>query len=165
MIAMKQPGLALHSHDVPGYKYQMWATWTVPKTMNADGVVSWILHAESCVQDEFLHNVILNCHGEPGYLYMGAGIGINDVRAFERLRGKEVGRIWIVACDVHKEATYLGGQGHDFCVALARASGCTVMAADTTQYVYESSLPYGFIDDYEGNLYAYDGSGAVTTPY
>ena len=27
MIRMKQPSLVVHSHDVPGYKYQMKWTW------------------------------------------------------------------------------------------------------------------------------------------
>jgi hypothetical protein len=50
--------------------------------------------------------------------------------------------------------------GHDFCTALAAEAALSVVAADALQYVNEKTLPYGYIDDFEGNLYAYDGSGA-----
>ncbi len=157
MIMMKQPSLVLHSHNVPGYKYKMWATWTVPKTVTASTLVGWIESAIDQSSELMLHNVIINCHGSPGYLHIGTGIGINDLEPFKRLRQKQsIGRLWIVACEVHKTNNTLG---HDFCTALSKAAALSVVAADALQYVNESSLPYGYIDDYEGNVYAYDGSG------
>lgn len=162
---MKQPSLVLHSHDVPGYKYKMWATYTLPAQTQVYATVAHILYAESCVGDQFLHNVVINCHGLPGELLIGTGINFSTLGPFAALRDKEVGRIWLVACNVHKGAALVGSKGHDFCVALAQASGCTVMAADTFQYEYEDFLPFGYIDDFEGTLYAYDGSGKRSAPY
>lgn len=157
MIRMEQPSLVLHSHNVPGYKYQMWATWTAPETLTASTLVGWIEFAIDRSPELMLRNVIINCHGEPGYLHIGNGIGVYDLEPFERLRQKQaIGRIWIVACKVHATTDMLG---HDFCTALARSAGVSVVAADALQYVYEKSLPYGYIDDYEGNTYAYDGAG------
>jgi hypothetical protein len=40
MIKMERPSLVLHSHNVPGYKYKMWATYTVPKTLPISTLVS-----------------------------------------------------------------------------------------------------------------------------
>lgn len=158
MIMMKQPSLVLHSHNVPGYKYQMWATWTAPKTLTVTTLVGWIEWAINHAPEYMLNNVIINCHGSPGYLHIGTGIGIHDLEPFQRLRQKQaIGRLWIVACQVHKSDTTLG---HDFCTALAAAAALSVVAADALQYVNEKTLPYGYIDDFEGNLYAYDGSGA-----
>jgi hypothetical protein len=42
--------------------------------------------------------------------------------------------------------------GLRFCTALARVAAVSVVAADALQYVNESSLPDGYIDDYEGNV-------------
>jgi hypothetical protein len=158
MIKMEQPSLALHSHNVPGYKYKMWATYTTPKTLPISTLVSWIEWAIDHSPDDNLSNVIINCHGSPGYLHIATGIGVHDLEPFKRLRQKQsIGRIWIVACEVHKTTSKLGS---DFCTALARAAAVSVVAADALQYVNESSLPDGYIDDYEGNVYAYDGSGS-----
>lgn len=157
MIMMKQPSLVLHSHNVPGYKYKMWATWTVPKTLPVSTLVGWIEFAIDKSPEYYLRNVIINCHGSPGHLSIGKGVGVYDLDPFKRLRQKQaIGRIWIVACEVHKTSSSLG---HDFCTALAKASACSVAAADALQYVNESAIPYGYIDDYEGNVYVYDGSG------
>ena len=108
MIKMKQPSLVLHAKGIEknGYLYKMWATWTVPSTLTPTVLVGWIEHAIDVSEELYLHNVIINCHGEPGYIHIGTGIGENDLDPFTRLRQKQsIGRIWLVACRVHATGT------------------------------------------------------------
>ncbi len=166
MIDMKQPSLVLHSHDVPGYKYKMWATWNVPDKMPVSTLVDWIIWAIDHSPNLRLDNVVINCHGSPGYLHIGSGIGVNNLDPFTRLRNKgAIGTIWIVACQV-SDGKYMpnacpvdSNNGPYFCSRLAAAAGCYVVASDKTQYVdigyYLALCPWGYIDDYEGNVYRY----------
>ena len=159
MISMEQPSLVIHSHNVPGYKYQMDITWTAPATLTPSVLVGWIEIAINRTPEFYLKNVIINCHGSPGYLSIGTGLGIHDLEPFTRLRQMgSIGRIWLVACKVHDTRS---GLGRDFCSKLAQKSGASVAAADELQYVNFPWvwLPYGYIDDFEGALYVYDGAG------
>lgn len=173
MISMKQSSLVLHSHDVPGYKYKMWATWTVPDQMPVATLVDWIIWAIDHSPELYLKNVIINCHGRSGHLKIGAGIGASDLDPFKRLRNKgAIGTIWIVACEV-SSGKYTpnacpvdSDNGPYFCSRLAEMAGCDVIAADKSQYVdigfYLAFCPWGHIDDYEGNVYRYSpGKGGA----
>ena len=164
---MRQPSLVLHSHDVPGYRYQMWKTAELPRGVNAMNVVNWIHWGIEHSPELYLHNVIINCHGAPGALLIG-GDGSNkiecgNVGVFNSLRQKgAVGTIWLVACRVAENS----GMGYPkwflgpkFCSALAQAAGCEVAAADVKQrvdvpynYFYH---PFGTIDDFEGKVYRF----------
>ncbi|NJM13375.1 MAG: hypothetical protein HC889_17230 [Synechococcaceae cyanobacterium SM1_2_3] len=125
---MKQPSLVLHSHDVPGYKYKMWATWNVPDKMPVSTLVDWIIWAIDHSPNLRLDNVVINCHGSPGYLHIGSGIGVNNLDPFTRLRNKgAIGTIWIVACQV-SDGKYMpnacpvdSNNGPYFCSRLAAA--------------------------------------------
>jgi hypothetical protein len=166
MIKLKQPSLALHSYNVPGYKYRMWQTWKMPPTATAKNVVYWIQWAIDHSPELYLHNVIINCHGSPGYLHIGqnTGIGHEDLGAFVELRQKQsVGTIWIVACQVAETEDQHGRLGKYFCSELARSAACQVVAADKLQYVdvsfYLRFCPDHSIDDYEGTIYRWDAAG------
>jgi hypothetical protein len=165
MIKMKQPSLVLHSCDVPGYKYQMWKSWLMPKGASASDVVYWINWAVDNSPELALSNVIINCHGSPGFLHVGGdgcGFGIGDIAIFKPLRTKTIGKIWLVACEVakNKGSSHLGTT---FCSALARETGCFVIAAEKNQHVdwwFEHiSSPYGTIDDYEGQVFEFSPAG------
>jgi hypothetical protein len=160
MIYMKQPSLVLHAQGIEknGYLYKMWATWTAPKTLTSSVLVGWIEQAIDQSEELYLHNVIINCHGEPGYLHIGTGVGEYDLEPFKRLRQKQsIGRLWLVACRVHaKTGDSLGSR---FCSSLAASAGCPVAAADELQVSTWDKIPYGYIDDFEGNLYLYNGAG------
>lgn len=174
MINLKQPSLALHSYNVPGYKYRMWQTWKMPSTATAKNVVYWIQWGIEHSPELYLHNVVINCHGSPGYLHIGekTGIGVEDLGAFIELRQKQsVGTIWIVACNVAQQvdenAAETEGQnnrlGRYFCSELAKSAACQVVAADKLQYVdisfYLRFCPDNSIDDYEGTVYRWDAAG------
>ena len=174
MISMKQPSLVLHSHNVPGYKYQMWATWTVPKSLSASSLVDWIVSAVDRSPEMALKNIIINTHGSPGYLHIGSGVGVKDLNEFKRLRGKSIGYIWVIACEVSKGVD-LGNvcpvdeyNGPYFCTELAKASGTFVVASEELQSVdpgftvFSVFVPSGYVDDYEGAVYRYSPAGGRT---
>ena len=168
MIKMNQPSLVLHSCDVPGYKYEMWTSWKMPPGATAHDVVYWINWAVDHSPELALSNVIINCHGSPGYLHVGGSghkIGVGSLSIFESLRTKDIGTIWLVACEVAQNKG--GDSGKIFCSGLAKAVGCRVIASDKQQhvdFVFEwISSPYGTIDDYEPPVYEFSPAGGWTS--
>lgn len=171
MIRISQPAIALHSYNVPGYKYRMWQTWLMPKYTVAADIVNWITWGINNSPEMYLDNVIINCHGAPGALQIGEKELIFDeknrhewiysknVGAFAPLKNRgSLGTIWLVACDVAKDAA-----GQNFCANLARNAGCSVVAGNKTQHVnfgyYLQSCPDYCIDKYEGMAYRWDSDG------
>ena len=162
--------MVLHAEDVPGYRYQMWNTTTVPKATTLSSLVDQVAEAIDRAGETGLKNLVINCHGSHGYLHIGKGIGYSDLGAFNRLRQKgDLGTIWIVACEVSKGKYYPyacpveNANGPFFCGELARNAGCDVIAADELQHVdwfFEHLYhPFGYIDDYEGQAYRYSAGG------
>src|SRR5215475_2088043 len=140
MIKLRQPSVVLHSDDVPGYKYRMWQTWKMPRGASASDVVYWINWAIDRSPEMELHNVLINCHGGPGTLYVGgAGNGGKTITApdlgiFKNVRRGSLGTIYIVACEVTKNDG-TNPLGKDFCRQLAINAECFVVAADAIQSV------------------------------
>ncbi len=157
MIKLKQPSLVLHSCDVPGQKYQMWESWVRPKAARPMDVVYWILYARDQTPELWLRNVVINCHGLDGKLFVGGDgqptVNNYNVGIFDKLRGKDLGTIWLVACKVANT-----GIGKYFCEHMAQLAGCSVVAADASQYV-DAYCPWGCVDNYEGHTYEWDASG------
>jgi hypothetical protein len=167
MIKLIQPSLALHSTDVPGYLYRMQTTWKMPPGVSASDVVYWINYAIDHSPELELVNVVINCHGSPGALWVG-GVGspaiyAGDLAVFKGVRPGSLGTIYIVACEVTKS---VGSTpfGKNFCTQLAINAGCFVVAADSIQSVdfwYQHfHHPYGSIDDYEGNATEFGPAGS-----
>jgi hypothetical protein len=161
MIKLKQPSLVLHSHDVPGHRYKMHVSWNLPKGASVRDVVHLILEGYDYSPD--LENVVINSHGSRGRIWAGGlyrpAINRYNVDVFGELRGKNIGTIWIVACEVAK-----GPTGSEFCRRMARAAGCHVVASDVEQYVERGFLgANGTIDFYEGLVYQWDSSGQMAT--
>ena len=130
MIALSNPSLVLHAHDVPGYKYKMHVSWTLPKGASARDVVNWIITAHEYAGD--LQNVVLNAHGGPGKIYAGgtsrASIRKGNVDAFQQAKGLIRGTIWIIACEVARE-----NKGTVFCSRLAKAAACPPSTVRSTR--------------------------------
>jgi hypothetical protein len=165
MLKLRQPSLALHSSDVPGYKYRMATTWLMPSGAEAKNVVAWINMATKRSPELYLHNVVINCHGKPGKLYVGGGndyIFGGQLGVFKNIQRGSVGTIYIVACEVSDDPKGIIW-GSEFCTKLSVNSGCFVVAPDQTQWVdkeFNSSHPFGCIDDYEGPVWEYWPSGS-----
>lgn len=166
MIRIGQPAVALHTHDVPGYKYKMQFTEVLSEDAKVHQVVGKVLvYARKA--GGFLENLVLNSHGSSGTLYIGKGdrLTSGNVDLFKILRAggrPVVGTIWIVACQVSRDAG-LVGIGDYFCRQFAMAAGSYVVAADRYQYVnpglYLRGLPDGCIDEFEGNVSRWDPNG------
>jgi hypothetical protein len=170
MIKLKQPALALHSHDVPGYRCKMQTTWLMPAGATVNNVVYWIDWAIRNSANQRLENVVINCHGTPGFLHVGGswnGFGIEGVKSFEKFKGKNaIGTIWILACNV------AGGDGigMKFCTALSKAADCKVIAAMGAQSVekmFDYFRPNECIDDFEGMAWYFKGgeSGSFSNTF
>lgn len=164
MITIRQPALALHSCDVPGYLYKMSTTWKMPSAAKPSSVLYWINLAIDQSPELALANVVINCHGKPGRLYIGgndsAPMKLSDVGLFAKLKARDIGTLWLVGCNV---ATGLVGEA--FCKHLAVAVGCDVVAANDYQFVerrYEANKAHGFgtIDDFEGTAYMFSPAGS-----
>jgi hypothetical protein len=174
MIRLAPTSLALHSHDVPGYKYKMDLTYTLERFSNVYHVVTRILLAAQQAPNQKLKNVVINCHGLWGQLLVGENNSINTgnvgiMRLLNR-SGQKVETIWIVACLV---AGFNDGKYHyrklpvklgaHFCAEFAKAAGCFVVAPEKTQYVnpgfYLRLCPDNCIDNYEGKVFRWDANG------
>jgi hypothetical protein len=165
MISIRQPGLALHSCDVPGFRYRMQTTWNMPAGAQPTNVTFWISSATDRSPDLELANVVINCHGSEGQLFVGGlsspPIMLKDVGVFNLLRNKDIGTIWLVSCNAAS-----GTAGQRFCSQLAVTTGCDVVAGDEPQCVENrysaggTTTLFGTIDDFEGTAWLFSPSGS-----
>ncbi len=166
MIKLEQPALALHTHDVPGYKYRMEFTEHLASDVTVNDVTIQILLYAKQTANNFLQNVVINCHGSPGKLHIGTGTVIDHnnlgIMKLLSMGGQKVGTIWIVACQVAGYSKSIVRLGDYFCSELAKTAGCYVVSADKLQYVnplVEVFKPKNCIDNYEGTVYRWDSNG------
>jgi hypothetical protein len=141
----------------------------MPRGASANDVVYWINYAINESPEGYLNNVVINCHGSPGGLWIGgcgdggSAIWAGDAAVFKGIRRGSLGTIYIVACEVAKNSG-TASLGSNFCSQLAMNAGAFVVAADEIQSVdiwFEYfSHPYGAIDDYEGNVTEFSPSGS-----
>ena len=171
MIKMNAPSLALNSDDVPGPKYIMWQSFDVPRGSEAQWTVQQIINSDvmaRAYQNSPLQNVVINCHGDDGSLAIGGRgtggghINISNVAAFAAPHGRNIGTIWLVACDI-AQTRY----GRDFCQAMSVYSGSQVVGADVEQdvgvwggYRLLAGL-HGQIDEFEGVVYSFTPVGGT----
>lgn len=164
MIMMKSPSLAINSCDVPGPKYRMWETVNARQGMTPAGLVNEIVRVNRLAlehEQTQLLNVVINCHGSDGHLYIGGAksptLNISNVGVFSLLKTRNIGTIWIVACQVAG-----GAAGKQFCQTLSIASGAQVVASGVSQNVgvwgsfrIIQGGGRGQIDEYEGTVYSF----------
>jgi hypothetical protein len=162
MINIPQPAMALNAHNVPGPDYKMWNTWRVPANESVDHILDWTAKVASACSGSRLKALVINCHGSPASLGLGAGIGWGELPLFTKLKGC-VDDIWIVACNI---VSFGGpGDGNLFCGAMAKNAGANVYASDSSQTTgLWPTLPYGAIDGYEGSVWKWtpDGKNVLT---
>lgn len=170
MIGMKYPSFAFNSVDVPGPNYRMWRWMEGYRKLTAMTLVNWILLIDEEARESEgipLQNIIINSHGEGGLVRIGGqgelSLSKDTSVAFTRLKGKNLGTIWLVACQAASS-----DYGKNFCTTLAGNSGCQVIASDEYQKVgFAGTLNLGtwamhnHIDEYEGTVYAFTPSGGI----
>lgn len=173
MIRMQEPSLCINSHDVPGPRYRMWRTVELAAGSGIREVVTEIIHANSMSAangQRGLRNVVINCHGFPGGLWIGGELDLDhkintdNVLLFEAVKSLNVGPIWLVACRAAN-----GPDGVAFCKRLAKAASTLVIASDDFQDVgvwgsirYYSTPVSGLIDEFEGTVHIFKANGTYT---
>lgn len=156
MIRLEKYSLALNAVKVPGPDYRMDETVKMTATTTVYDVINYILSAVSNTSELKLENVVINCHGSPGVIYLGEKtyIRLQDVGLFNMVKGY-IGTLWITGCQV--------GSGQNFCSRLAVTTNCNVVAADVLQYInpgyYLRLFPQNCIDEFEGTAYQWDAAG------
>lgn len=181
MIKLESPSLAINTFDVPRPHYRMDQTVKLTKFASAMSVLGEIHTAVTISPGSYLKNVVINCHGSPGYLYIGEiktqvpdtngklrkeamreGIGRENLGLFTLLKGR-IGTIWITGCQVAGGSGIIQRSGHTFLPELAMTVGCNVVAANVSQYVGGGLrirfVPKNCIDDFEGTAYIWDANG------
>lgn len=164
MIMLEQPSLSLNSSDVPGPRYRMWQTVTMPLGIEPLGVIANIIAAQNIAitQGKRLANIVINCHGyENGQgLATGGdgkpGLTKGNVNLFSFLSAMNIAPIWLVACQAARTQ-----DGVNFCQAVANQAKTMVIAGEDNQRLtawqtvrYHTGAPFQ-IDEYEGTVYAF----------
>jgi len=179
MIKLEQPSLAINTFDVPGPEYRMEQTVKLDKYASSIVVLSEIQAAATRSGQSYLKNVVINCHGSNGYLYIGEvkskvpgangdvreefdreGIGEENLGLFSLLKGR-IGTIWITGCQVSGGSGIVTRSGHTFCPKLAVVAGCNVVAANVYQIINPlRPVPRNCIHEYDGTASIWDATGA-----
>jgi hypothetical protein len=172
MIMLQSPSLAINSCDAPWPRYRMWETVNGDEGMTPDAVVREIIRVNRLAleyEQSPLANVVINCHGAEGggALYTGgvddlaARINISRVNEFALLKKRNIGTIWLVACQAAQ-----GNLGMQLCQALSVASGSQVVAGDEDQdtgvwgaFRIIQGGGRGQIDEFEGTVYSFLPNG------
>lgn len=170
-IPVPQPSMALNSPTAP-CKYRMYNSWDVPWNRTPKEIFDWAASVGRGCPRGRLHALVINCHGEyskaddgkivGGFgLQIGKGLHLGDVGTMSVLRGT-VDQILITACGTARIANpgKPEGDGNAFCSAMARAAGCTLVAATTQQMAFMWA-PKDHISNWEGNIVTYNSNGAI----
>jgi hypothetical protein len=149
--------MALNSVDAPEPKYRMWNTWEVPATVTPEHMLGWVAIVASGAPGGKLQNLILNAHGNSGWIRLGTGFRtMEHLSHFEKVRGL-VGQILILACKVASITEK--GDGNKFCSEMAKRAGADVIVSSNYQVASLVSLPDEHIDEWEGKVWKYKRTG------
>lgn len=178
MISIAYPHMGLNDERAPVY-VSMWNTWKVTQADTPEHIVDWTAEVARSAPGRKLREIVISCHGAPGYLQLGTGISLPQVPLFERWRGL-VDKVWLRACLVARitgpstasegdgaliGALNLNGDGHRFCVALAQALRCYLVVGTELQtskrYSTTNPVPFGMLDTYEGLVLSYHPDGTI----
>jgi hypothetical protein len=97
MFTLEQPSMALNSTEISWSKISMWNTWEVDRAQTREHIVEWVATVASGAPGNKLKNVVINCHGLPGWVGIGQGFNRTHLGLFRQWVGK-VDKIWFVAC-------------------------------------------------------------------
>lgn len=173
MFTLEQPSMALNSPEIHWSKIKMWNTWEVGMNETREHIVEWVAVVAKGAPGKMLKNVVINCHGLPGWVGIGQGFNKNHLGLFRQWRGL-VFKIWFVACRVAEkptatvqanlDSTYAGfgtSDGYAFCSNLAQNAQCHVYASTDLQR-NRGGYSIGQMPTFEGLCYSFSPSGKVT---
>lgn len=178
MIDIRFPHMGINDPRSPVF-CRMWNTWNISQTERKTFIFDWAARVARGAPGGRLAELVICCHGRPGFLQLGEGIGSGDAHLFGRWRDL-VGKVWIRACLVGRivtpqslqegdgallQALNLSGDGHRFCSEAARALGGYIVVSTELQvssrYSRTNPLPYGRLDAFEGLVLSYHPDGTV----
>lgn len=166
MISLDQPSLGLNSTHNHHVHVRMWNTGDVPASKPAGEIAEWIRRVAATAPGRRLANVVISCHGAPGFIGLGAGIGPADIPLFARLVEGDtpmVSKFWFRCCQVARIATPgASSDGNTFCSAFARTTRAYVVASTESQWSHPRTLPFGKLDGFEGLVLSYGPDGNVS---
>jgi len=163
MITIDQEAMALNAADI-SRRYQMWNTWNLSASETVDHIFEWVRSVAEGSARGKLRNLVINCHGAPGYLQMGVGgLARSNVGWFGRWRDK-IDKIWLTACKPgFIQDAGQPSDGNLFISEIARAANCYVVASTETQiFRANHTYPFGQIDSFEGLVLSYAPDGSVS---
>lgn len=161
MYKIPQPALSLNdtrTHSI----FPQWATEIVRPDATRSNIIQRVVTAAGRLPSGRITNVIVHCHGAPGFLQMGQGFRAQHAHLFEPWRGK-VEKIWIHACRVAA-----GVLGDEMCRAIAATTACTVYASTYRQFNVIGAVngpahryPTGVLDEFEGAVKHFGPDGSL----
>lgn len=176
MITLEQPSMALNGEDISWSKILMERCWNVPLSETRQSIIDWVITIAKGNKGGKIKNLIINCHGLPGWVGIGQGFNSSHLGMFQAWNGY-VQNIWFVACLVARIPTktdqadydkkYPGfgvGDGNIFCSSLAKNVGCYVVAP-TEEQRNKGGYSIGQLPAYEGLLMCYNPQGGVSWSY
>jgi hypothetical protein len=166
MIELEQPSLGMNSHHDHHVHVQMWNTGNVPASKSAAEIAEWIRLVAVSAPGGRLKNVVFSCHGAPGQVLIGRGIGLSDISAFSRLvvAGQPlVAKFWFRCCQVALIPTVTSSpDGNVFCSRFAQTTKAYVVASTEYQWSVPRTLAFGQIDGFEGLVLSYAPNGSIS---
>ncbi|MEP6850965.1 MAG: hypothetical protein ABI999_19060 [Acidobacteriota bacterium] len=170
MFVIEQPAMALN--DTRGTTtVNMQINRTIQPEEGVTDILQKVVVAAKGTTDGKLKSLVLECHGQPGQLIMGAGIDRSLVDRFSMLvvnKKPLVETIYLRSCLVARiDGPGSMSDGNLFCSAIAKNAKCTVVASTAiqSQRSYKKSqgesLPYGMLDEFEGTVLFYGPEGNV----
>ena len=179
VITIQPPHMGLNDERAPVF-VRMWNTWKVTAADTKQHIVDWTAAVARSAPGGKLNEIVISCHGAPGYLQLGEGISLADISLFQAWRGL-VNKVWLRACLVGRivgpdtasqgdgafiAALSLSGDGHRFCSELAKALQCYLVVGTELQssnrYSATSPVPFGQLDSYEGLVLSYNPQGEIS---
>jgi hypothetical protein len=182
MFRLERPNMALNDPRLSGIvggaltpvRFQMWQTWDIQANEERDHIIDWVASIARGAPRGRLKHLVLNCHGLPGYIQLGAGFNRTHLPLFDGWQGL-VEKIWLTACRAANIPTAadqaaldrghpgLGaGDGNIFCSELAKRTGAYVVAATELQCHLIRDFPPDMMASFEGLVLCYGPKGDVT---
>ena len=171
MFQLARPNMAVNDPRLRS-RFQMWNTWNITTSEARDHIVGWVAEVAASAQGSRLRNLVLHCHGAPGWLQLGQGFGVEHIGLFAAWRGK-VEKVWITACQIAEIPTAAGPSGpaaapsgppprdgNLFISGLAKEAGCYVVASTETQCHQVQDVAADMMTSFEGLVLSYTPAGA-----
>jgi hypothetical protein len=168
IVTIPQPSMAVHAHDVPGFKYKMFNTWPLDPDENMEHIADWVSQVATDAPGGHLRSLIFNCHGSCGSAKLSnkARLTVSTVGPFSKLKNL-VNHILIIACTVIRvkpgdNANFWSDPGVRLCYELATKTKARVYASNEYQYVNLGTTlfgGFGDIDEYEGFILSVPPTG------